>query len=245
MRKTKLIDAIFDEWDRVWGSEGFNGTPSEYAWLQENYGISEEDDVRWQLILEYDANELADEDLDDRDLMEFLEDQKAVQKFLQFLLTCYRSASVAYPHPSISNPKLPKFQDSQLSQVTDTYWIRAERQDGEYPSHSERGGKWLIFLPIENLDEIWEKIRRATEKGELGNSAKVSTAKPNQNAVNENQKVICVYTYDWTDAEDVRRIRCQLRNLGITWKIPYKSDEDTYSGKYANRGVKRISKYYE
>jgi hypothetical protein len=28
-------------------------------------------------------------------------------------------------------------------------------------------------------------------------------------------------------------------------RIPYKADEDTYEGRYANRGNKRISKYYE
>lgn len=114
-----------------------------------------------------------------------------------------------------------------------------------YPHHLERGGKWLIFVPVENLDGTWEKIRIATESGDLGASSKVATAKPNQNAVMQSQKVICVYTYDWTDRQDVMRIRDQLRQLGITWKIPYKSDEDTHAGKYANRGNGRTSKYYE
>ncbi|SFI36696.1 putative phosphothreonine lyase domain-containg protein [Nitrosomonas sp. Nm34] len=245
MRKTQLIDAIFVEWDRIWGSKGFDGTSSEYNWLQHNYGISEEDDVRWQLILEHDADELADEDREDHELMKFLEDEHAVQQFLQQLLRCYRSASIAYLHTTNSDQTLPLSQILQPSQVTDIYWIRAERQIGEYPPSTERGGKWLIFVPIENLDETWEKIRIATENGELGSSAKASTAKPNQNAANETQKVICVYSYDWTNKEDVMRIRNQLRHLGITWKIPYKSDDDTYSGKYANRGAKRISKYFE
>jgi len=57
--------------------------------------------------------------------------------------------------------------------------------------------------------------------------------------------VICVYTYDWTDKEDVKRIRQELRDLGITRKIPYKADRETLSGKYAIRGDKRISKYFE
>ena len=74
--------------------------------------------------------------------------------------------------------------------------------------------------------------------------SKVATAKDNPNAANSNTKVICVYTYDWTDEEDVMRIRQELRQLGITRKIPYKADEDTESGKYANQGTKRISKYY-
>jgi len=53
-------------------------------------------------------------------------------------------------------------------------------------------------------------------------------------------RVICVYTYDWADEVDVRRIREELRRLGITWKIPYKADEDTIKGRYG----KGVSKYY-
>jgi hypothetical protein len=131
------------------------------------------------------------------------------------------------------------------SEVTDSYWLHAERKKGTYPEHSENGGKWLIFVPLSLVNAVWEKIRRATEEGNLGGSAKVATARPNPNATNPNTKVICVYTYDWTDENDVKRIREELRQLGVTSKIPYKADQETYSGMYANRGNKRISKYYE
>ena len=130
------------------------------------------------------------------------------------------------------------------SQVTDEYWLFAERKQGMYPPHSKSGGKWLIFVPFERIDQVWSKIRLATEAGRLGEMSKVATAKDNSNATNSSAKVICVYTYDWTDEEDVMRIRQELRQLGITRKIPYKADEDTESGKYANQGTKRISKYY-
>ncbi len=130
------------------------------------------------------------------------------------------------------------------SQVTDEYWLFANRKQGTYPPHSENGGKWLIFVPIERIDKVWSQIESATEAGRLGEMSKVATAKPNFNATNSNAKVICVYTYDWMDKEDVIRIRQELRQLGITRKIPYKADEDTESGKYANQGTKRISKYY-
>lgn len=79
----------------------------------------------------------------------------------------------------------------------------------------------------------------------LGSSAKVAAARPNPNPTNSDTKVICVYTYDWTDKEDVQRVRQELRQLGITSKIPYKADVDTYAGRYAVQGQKRISKYYE
>lgn len=130
------------------------------------------------------------------------------------------------------------------SQVTDEYWLFAERKQGTYPSHSKNGGKWLIFVPGERVDQMWFKIKSATEAGKLGEMSKVATAKDNPHATNSCIKVICVYTYDWMEEEDVMRIRQELRRLGITRKIPYKADEDTASGKYANQGKKRISKYY-
>jgi len=131
------------------------------------------------------------------------------------------------------------------SETTDAYWLQAVRQTGTYPQHTANGGKWLIFVDVAGVDELWEAIERATGEGKLGSMAKVSTAKPNPNAKDPNQRVICVYTYDWTDEEDVRQIRRALRELGVTQKIPYKADSDTLAGKYAKRGHRRISKYYE
>ncbi len=136
-------------------------------------------------------------------------------------------------------------ENPKPSEVTNLYWLYAERKKGTYPEHSENGGKWLIFVPLTLVDSVWEKIRRATEEGKLGGAAKVATAHPNPNATNPNTKVICVYTYDWTDESDVKRICEELRQLGVTSKIPYKADQETYSGMYANRGNKRISKYYD
>ncbi len=131
------------------------------------------------------------------------------------------------------------------SQVIDKYWIFAFRKKGTYPEDTPNSGKWLIFVDRKEVDETWEKIKKAVEEGKLGGSAKVSTAKPNPNATDPNTHVICVYTYDWTDREDVKRIREELRKLGITKKIPYKADEDTLKGRYSKTGHKRISKYYE
>lgn len=131
------------------------------------------------------------------------------------------------------------------SEVTNVYWLFAERRKGKYLSHTSRGGKWLIFVPIKDIDEVWDKIKKATEEGKLGSSAKVATGRPNPNVTNPETKVICVYTYDWTDEKDVKRIREELRKLGITNKIPYKADEDTLSGKYRITGHRSISKYYE
>ncbi len=137
------------------------------------------------------------------------------------------------------------YDECRPSEVTDTYWIYAKRKTNDYPKASLRSGKWLVFVPVEQVDKVWSAIKRATEEGRLGDSSKAATARPSPNAQDPNLKVICVYTYDWTDVEDVRRVRQELRELGITRKIAYKTDQDTLSGKYRITGHTRISKYYE
>ena len=135
--------------------------------------------------------------------------------------------------------------DAKPSKMTEVYWIYAERGKGEYPEPTLHSGKWLVFVDKKDVDEVWEKIKKAVEEGKLGSGAKVATAKPNPLATNPNKRVICVYTYDYTDEQDVRRVREELRHLGINGRIPYKTDEDTLSGKYQITGHTRISKYFE
>ena len=74
-------------------------------------------------------------------------------------------------------------------------------------------------------------------RGLIGDRAKVSTAKPNPNARDPNRRVLCVFTYNYEDIEDVRRIREQLRRIGVNEKIAYKADEDTKAGRYRTRAV--------
>lgn len=137
------------------------------------------------------------------------------------------------------------FSDANPSEVKDAYWIFATRQKGKYPTSNKNSGKWLVFVSVDNVDAVWEKIKLATENGLLGGSSKASTAKANPNATNSNMKVICIYTYDYTDKDDVMRIREELRKIGIVNKIPYKTDNATRQRKYQVKGNKRISIYYE
>jgi hypothetical protein len=130
------------------------------------------------------------------------------------------------------------------SKETRVPWLWAERKTGTYHEDTENSGKWLLFVSNSDVDETWTKIKAATEQGLLGPSAKVATAKPNPYAVHKDKKVICIYTYDWTDALDVMRVREHLRTLGIRDKIPYKANSDTRAGNYSNQ-VRRISKYNE
>ena len=138
-----------------------------------------------------------------------------------------------------------EYSECKPSEVTEVYWLYAIRRVGSYPAATDRSGKWLVFVHVSHIDAMWAKIKKATEQTKPGGSSKVATAIPNSNAIEPDKKVICVYTYDWTDGEDARRVREELRQLGVTWKIAYKADEDTLDGKYRVTGHTRISRYYE
>jgi len=125
------------------------------------------------------------------------------------------------------------------------YWIYAENRNGKQLKHTEYGGKWLIFVGAHNALRIWNKIKIATEEGRLGSMSKIAIAKNSAEFSKSKTRVVCVYTYDWRDEKDARRVREELRRLGIIRKIPYKTDEDTELGVYQNTNVGKVSKYYE
>lgn len=149
------------------------------------------------------------------------------------------------------------------SKITDDYWVAAGvKVHIDHPKifkepkktfnsieelkkslRESKTGKWLIFVDISELDETWQKIKKFTEQGILGDGAKAATAKPNPNASSPNEKVICVYTYNWLDTDDVFRVEQALRAIGIEQTIYYKADSDTGGGQYKNRGDSNISKY--
>ena len=101
------------------------------------------------------------------------------------------------------------------TKTTLMYWI-VQDAPGAGPGEmdDEKAGKWLIFLPDDRVDGLWRKVRDATAAGELGISAKVSTAKPNPESRDE-RKVIYVYTRDWADEADVMRVRERLRGMDV------------------------------
>lgn len=75
-------------------------------------------------------------------------------------------------------------------------------------------GKWLIFGKI--TPNLIKKLSISLNDGLLGDIFKFGG------------KVICVYTNDYRDIDDVMRVRQSIHNVGITDKIPYKPDIYTY-----------------
>jgi hypothetical protein len=132
------------------------------------------------------------------------------------------------------------------TEVDGEYWIWAERVDPyNYPHPKERCGKWMIYAHDSEVDQVWITIRDAVVGGLLGSDAKVATMKPSPNAVKPDHKVICIYTYDSEDKDDVLRILTSLReDLGVQHKAFYKEDNVTRSGDYRFNTRGPVSKYW-
>jgi hypothetical protein len=106
----------------------------------------------------------------------------------------------------------------------DVDWIWANQLVQVKPIHS---GKWLLFPDKTNVDEIWEKVKILIAANRLGNGAKVSKGET------RNQSVICVYTENFEDVQDVFRVLVTLqRNRLQNTAIHYKTDEATLQGLY-------------
>lgn len=124
------------------------------------------------------------------------------------------------------------------------FWICIERSVDDYPKRTERSGKWMVFPHVSDVDRVWSIIARAVFDGQLGSSAKVATMKGNPNAIKEDEKVICIYTYDSEDRVDVLRVLKELRGLGIDNKAFYKEDATTRSHQYSFNTSKPVTKYW-
>lgn len=129
------------------------------------------------------------------------------------------------------------------SEVMDDDWVRTRRMGDDYPAHTERSGKWLVFVPTADLDDVWGRIKAALAAGDFGTQAKASTALAHPNAADSTEKVICVYTYDGDDEADVWRVRAGLRRLGFTEALGWKSNQATRDGQYQARGHARVTRY--
>lgn len=156
-----------------------------------------------------------------------------------------RAAAPTAAKPTVARPAAAKSAtDTRPSRFTGDYYLHAV---GPQPAEGlvRRPGKWLIFVSRSRIDALWESVRRAVQAGRLGHAAKVSTALPDPLSPDPKKHVICVYTADEDNPTDVRRVRDALRALGITWKIPYKSDKATRAGQYEMTTGGPAAKYYE
>lgn len=88
-------------------------------------------------------------------------------------------------------------------------------------------GKWMLFPDAEDLPRYWRQVATATAEGRLGPMAKVATYQPGKSVT-----LICIYTYDFSDMVDVRRVLDELVELELCTScarpIYYKCDAYTH-----------------
>ena len=121
-------------------------------------------------------------------------------------------------------------EDGNPSEVTHAAFIAATYKGNNPQPEAKRVGKWLFFVAEKYIDDTWRNVKKAVEDGKLWKHAKVSTAWRSKGSV----YVICVYTYDCDDENDVMKIRDHLREMGFKRAASYKSDEQTIAGIYSD-----------
>jgi hypothetical protein len=86
------------------------------------------------------------------------------------------------------------------------------------------------------LDSDRYKIAKAVSEGKLGTAANFVTRQPSSRATyigDEKSHVICIYTKDFTNKEDVKRVFNMLREIGLKGKLHYKADIFTHLNLYS------------
>ena len=141
---------------------------------------------------------------------------------------------------------LPEFSYARPSEVIDVPFVYAVRREQDYPEPTERSGKWLVFVSPQEVDTWWALIKKATIKGLLGSSSKVSTKWPNPRLRPPHKtRAICIYTYDFQDLNDVMRVRRSLRDVGVYWPIPYRAESDICVNACRGKGPTAFDRYFE
>jgi len=69
----------------------------------------------------------------------------------------------------------------------------------------------MLFCSPQEVNAVWEVIARNTVNNELGIAAKVA---PDDGSTRVD-RLMCIYTKDFTDMEDVTRVLKKLKELGL------------------------------
>ena len=112
--------------------------------------------------------------------------------------------------------------------ITDN-WISCAGKNVTSFNSNEKTGKWCIFLTEKEVDVAWSKIKKALKQGKL-TLAKVATKKNAHKF--DNTYVICIYTNNWADEQELTQTRDVLYELGWIAPLKYKRDIETINNVY-------------
>jgi hypothetical protein len=88
----------------------------------------------------------------------------------------------------------------------------------------------MLFPNLKDLTRAWKLVVEGTINNRLGSTAKVATEEDGKE-----ERLICVYTKDFRDTNDVLRVLNELVAIGLVSNrgIYYKSDAYTYLDIYS------------
>lgn len=115
---------------------------------------------------------------------------------------------------------IPKTKSLAKTKVIATREINKERASAvtqilDLAHHLHvRCGKWMLFPEPNAVDDIWAVVVRATAANELGVAAKVAP-KGEDEGRQGSARLICVYTRDFKDKDDVARVLGRMRELEL------------------------------
>lgn len=113
---------------------------------------------------------------------------------------------------SIETSMAGKAKGSITKKVTP---LRKQLETNIYRLAKEKGvksGKWMFFPPAKDVTALWAIVANAVAEGELGHAAKVAT---DDGTGNRGARLICVYTEDFQDEGNVKRVLQRLVGLGL------------------------------
>jgi len=106
--------------------------------------------------------------------------------------------------------------------------------------------QWMLFPQADDVPRAWKLICEAVVEDRLGPSAKIGTEGLKGR---RNQRLICVYTRDFSDQEDVRRVAEELASMNLAPRdgskgLYYKPDAFTHLNLNSDNAYKLTTSIY-
>ena len=99
--------------------------------------------------------------------------------------------------------------------------------------HHITAGKWMLFPRPQDVDTVWATVAKAVASDQLGMSAKVAPDSEGKGKEGKRARLICIYTEDFSDKEEIKKVLGRLNALGLVPRrgsggIAYKPGEPSF-----------------